>query len=353
MTMDEVNARFPLTKYKAWVTTRAAEGLSTEGGVASPQSRPGSVKNVDGVLSNPQMTPKPDELLRSPTPSGPAPEVSSDAKPMESSSPISREKPTDAVANGAKPSPPTSPTPPTPQQVHDDVDMDDDDHIQIAVPTEMLANPGDSCAICLDTLEDDDDVRGLTCGHAFHAGCLDPWLTSRRACCPLCKTDYHVPKPRPEGEEATEGERRTGRRPVGSNGGRDDLPQPPQYAFMGGGRGASLRPRMIFPRRFMSVGYSDNRERRPSLPVVARLTRPSTRTSDPGTAASPTRDSNRETETPPGWRSRVAAWRPKMSLPNRLRRNHTTNVTAEADGAPPDGVGPSGPSPGQLEAGVR
>jgi len=65
-------------------------------------------------------------------------------------------------------------------------DEDDDDHIHTAVPPELLTNPGDSCAICIDTLEEDDDIRGLTCGHAFHAGCLDPWLTSRRACCPLC-----------------------------------------------------------------------------------------------------------------------------------------------------------------------
>jgi hypothetical protein len=41
----------------------------------------------------------------------------------------------------------------------------------------------------------------LTCGHAFHAVCLDPWLTSRRACCPLCKADYYTPKPRPPAAE--------------------------------------------------------------------------------------------------------------------------------------------------------
>jgi len=66
-------------------------------------------------------------------------------------------------------------------------DDDDDDHIHTAIPPELITNPGDSCAICIDTLEQDDDIRGLTCGHAFHAGCLDPWLTSRRACCPLAK----------------------------------------------------------------------------------------------------------------------------------------------------------------------
>ncbi|RCK58217.1 hypothetical protein Cantr_06837 [Candida viswanathii] len=47
-----------------------------------------------------------------------------------------------------------------------------------------------SCAICLEVIEDDDIVRGLICGHVFHAECLDPWLTKRRACCPMCKRDY-------------------------------------------------------------------------------------------------------------------------------------------------------------------
>mmetsp|Transcript_5576 Transcript_5576/g.6569 ORF Transcript_5576/g.6569 Transcript_5576/m.6569 type:complete len:584 (+) Transcript_5576:200-1951(+) len=47
-----------------------------------------------------------------------------------------------------------------------------------------------TCAICLEILENDDNVRGLICGHVFHSDCLDPWLTKRRACCPMCKRDY-------------------------------------------------------------------------------------------------------------------------------------------------------------------
>lgn len=48
-----------------------------------------------------------------------------------------------------------------------------------------------TCAICLEVLEDEDKVRGLVCGHVFHSECLDPWLTRRRACCPMCKRDYY------------------------------------------------------------------------------------------------------------------------------------------------------------------
>jgi hypothetical protein len=57
-----------------------------------------------------------------------------------------------------------------------------------------LSNPhytSGSCAICLEVIEDDDEVRGLICGHVFHADCLDPWLIRRRACCPMCKRDYY------------------------------------------------------------------------------------------------------------------------------------------------------------------
>ena len=57
-----------------------------------------------------------------------------------------------------------------------------------------------SCAICLEVIEDEDVVRGLICGHVFHADCLDPWLTKRRACCPMCKRDYYTKDTNAEGE---------------------------------------------------------------------------------------------------------------------------------------------------------
>lgn len=48
-----------------------------------------------------------------------------------------------------------------------------------------------SCTICLDAFEPEELVRGLICGHVYHSDCLDPWLTRRRACCPMCKRDYY------------------------------------------------------------------------------------------------------------------------------------------------------------------
>jgi hypothetical protein len=62
----------------------------------------------------------------------------------------------------------------------------------------------DTCAICIETMDDQDDVRLLKCGHIFHSECIDPWLTVRRACCPLCKADYYIPRPVEETEDGAD-----------------------------------------------------------------------------------------------------------------------------------------------------
>jgi hypothetical protein len=67
MTMDEVNERFPLTKYKQWKSTRETEGLPPSGGIATaPPSRAASMKDVEGVMSNMEDStsgPRPDTAL--------------------------------------------------------------------------------------------------------------------------------------------------------------------------------------------------------------------------------------------------------------------------------------------------
>jgi hypothetical protein len=78
---------------------------------------------------------------------------------------------------------------------------EEDSHL----PDALLQTTGDNCAICIETLEDEDEVRGLTCGHCYHQTCLDPWLTQRRASCPLCKADYFIPKPNTETEAGESG----------------------------------------------------------------------------------------------------------------------------------------------------
>lgn len=50
-----------------------------------------------------------------------------------------------------------------------------------------MALSGKECSICLCALESDEDVRLLpSCGHMYHASCIEHWLTASKANCPLC-----------------------------------------------------------------------------------------------------------------------------------------------------------------------
>lgn len=356
MSMEEVNERFPLMKYKAWMTTRAEEGLPTAGGVAAPSaSRAASLRNADGAIP---MAKKSEEENRPETPAASHMAEESKGSPKSTMVPevISapeEQHPNDAETKGSglKPEdsqsiPKTTSNAAASPEEQEQEELDDDDQIQMAVPTEMLANPGDSCAICLDTLEDDDDVRGLTCGHAFHASCLDPWLTSRRACCPLCKADYYVPKPRPEGEAAADAERHAGRRSAGVRG---DMPHPPQYAFMGHRDG---RPRMLLPGRFLNLGIEDNARDRYGFPSQRRSSRRPA-ANQRISASNPNNSTAAEAQQPNTWRLRMRGMTPSIpSMLNPFRRNNVTGGDPVGAGAPEIDSG-ANTTPGQLEAGQR
>lgn len=353
MTMDEVNERFPLVKYKAWRASRAAEGLPTAGGVAATTSRPASMKAPS--IKNEAIREE-TETIRESQDGGPVDKsLTAETVPPNASTGLpeksSPEPKTETTA--ARPSTAQS-KPPGENQIAKvdtaDHDLDDEDEqIQTALPAEMLGDPGDSCAICIDNIDDDDDVRGLTCGHAFHAHCVDPWLTSRRACCPLCKADYYVPKPRPEGADANAEAERQGRRVRGGA----NMPQSPPYALMGSGH---RRPRMILPGRFMTIVYSPHD--RYGFPQVQREARPSSGRQSSGNGAaseavpgaSNTAGNSNTAGSNGGIGSRIRNIRlPRPSAPsmpnisNPFRRNNPT--------PPNPSTGTSEPSPSQLEAG--
>lgn len=326
MTMDEVNERFPLTKYKNWVASRAREGLPTTGGVTSHPSRAGSVRQVGGVIPSSPTDTKHSIPTRPNTPgfdgeaAGIRPDngrKSMDAKVVEkaASSPAVEEQNRLEEVN-------TTSSFVDKHTTNTEEEDEDDDHIHTAVPPELLTNPGDSCAICIDTLEDDDDIRGLTCGHAFHAGCLDPWLTSRRACCPLCKADYFTPKPRPEGE-ATETNDRSGRR-------RDrNMPQPPPSAWTG----IRGNPRLIFPGRFGTPASYPGDATQGQSRAERRARRAAAQ-------------DNRNDALTEGAENNAAAGQPRRWMPrigNPFRRSPIN---------PPDAPEETSVSPSQLEAGV-
>jgi hypothetical protein len=335
MTMDEVNERFPLSKYKNWVASRASEGLPTTGGVAAatPLSRTGSIREADGVAAAPAgveahldatMTKAiPIEVLGESA--GNRASVGASTVEKESSSPIlehfglkevhTTDSNVDTQGNSRG----------------DDDDDDDDEHIHTALPPELLGNPGDSCAICIDTLEPDDDIRGLTCGHAFHAGCLDPWLTSRRACCPLCKADYYVPKPRPEGE-APEPDR-TGR--------RSRMPQSPPPTWTG------LRTsRMVLPGRFLIGGYpGDAANYNPRESRRELRDRRAAAVAAAGEAPSDAATAGTDAADPAASRR----WRPRIANPFRAVHMPTIAIPGRTRLAAGEAAEPS---PSQLEAGV-
>ncbi|KAF2682806.1 hypothetical protein K458DRAFT_55779 [Lentithecium fluviatile CBS 122367] len=347
MTMDEVNERFPLTKYKQWKASRETEGLPTSGGIATaPQSRANSIKDVeaiaDPVRDDGASSPRPTTAIsiarddHATKPSS-TKEVASPRTSLAAKEEREMEKkenkdagdkhadlaPTETAASHYTPAKDTAQS-----ADHDEEDSDDDDPIRTATAPEMLTEPGDTCAICLDTLEDTDDVRGLTCGHAFHASCVDPWLTSRRACCPLCKADYYVPKPRPEGENADQPS--SGRR---SNTTGLRSPTSPQAAYRGN---PFSRSRVIIINNVDRHNGSNNRSGSGAFGLVtfARPSRRDRTTTTTDTPASAPEVSSQQTS---GWRSRLAA-------PSWLSRNRGANAPNTADPQL---------TPGQLEAGNR
>jgi hypothetical protein len=356
MTMDEVNDRFPLSKYKAWRSTRADEGLPTAGGITAPGSRPQSLKNEEristvaiGISVSPgAATSTPVATHRrldsnSSKLSSTIEQVQhnehvlsqSDEK-GEAGSPVRDDRSLESTNSDTHPIFPDS-APTKDSRVSED---DEDDPIRTAISAELLPDPGDSCAICLDIIEDDDDIRGLTCGHVFHASCVDPWLTSRRACCPLCKADYYVPKPRPEGGQGGTEDARRGRRAPG----RMNTPTQPQATFVVG-RMNLFRSRVILPSRSVGTAPRGERSSRPRSPAETPLAV----TSDNVTDASDAAAYGHRT---PRWRSMLASARSSLFPFSSSRRSAPSHSHRES---PPSSsaLTPSReePTPRQLEAG--
>ncbi|KAF4971626.1 hypothetical protein FSARC_1599 [Fusarium sarcochroum] len=286
MTMDEVNDKFPMMKYKTWVSDRAKEGLPTTGGVSAPPTRPNSIREADGIVPDfsakerdstddrpatdvPKTNGQGETTEASKATETPAPEITITAAAIEA------EKTKDAPKTTTDGQTSTAQTTNNNQlqRISSEDTEDEDDHIDDALPPECLEAPGDTCAICIDTLEDDDDVRGLTCGHAFHAVCVDPWLTSRRACCPLCKADYYVPKPRPTPDATNE---------AGANNGSSFDPR--------------NNPRFGLPAAIRSAWIRGSRNERNGSPVPAGRRR--TRTADAAAEQQPVQQPEQTHQTP-------------------------------------------------------
>ncbi|KAI2471374.1 hypothetical protein F4781DRAFT_387450 [Annulohypoxylon bovei var. microspora] len=343
MTMDEVNEKFPMMKYKAWVSARAREGLPTAGGISAPASRANSVMSVEGIV--------PEISSKEQTPSEEHPDTAATPEPAKHEKPnpstgIQDNLPDDNTAtDNALTQSKTAESIITKDHDHRaSVDEDDDDeHIDAALPPELVGTQGDTCAICIDTLEDDDDIRGLTCGHAFHAVCIDPWLTNRRASCPLCKADYYTPKPRPppaDGDPTSP----TSPNADPTRNGRMNLPRSPQRTFTSWSnfRGA---PRGMIGGRFGGVGAgteSSNYSRQPRIWERNRADHQRHHSESQPAAADNA-----------GLFTRVRSRFPPFRL-NDLMRRERNGQSAEAGDITSSGAnGGANTTPSQLEAGVR
>lgn len=347
MSMDDVNTRFPLTKYKTWKSSREMNGLPTSGGIATaPQSRPASIKHVEAILpesnqdaclqSETALSKAHDDLAALPsTPKTTSPRTSIHDK-VPDESPEEKQCDSEKAPETSELVTTSTVIPRTEDNSHgghgddneneneneddnedDDTGTDADNPIATAIVPETV-EPGDICAICIETLEDDEDIRGLTCGHAFHASCVDPWLTSRRACCPLCKADYYIPKPRPEGETHLA----TGRRPSAGLSSSQDA-------------WSTTRSNPLLRRSRVFIIHNSH------------SSQPGTRIDPFGRLSRPSRPARGVNPSPSTWRSRFHRNRGQgPTFPSWFGRRHA--ASNESSAAPP-----SEPTPGQLEAGNR
>jgi hypothetical protein len=335
MTMDEVNEKFPMMKYKSWVSERAREGLPTAGGVSVPPSRAQSLREADGVAKDLVIKDRPslNETRPSTTEQTPAPAPEEDTTVAAEKPKGQPEQTEEAGQTSTANDEEQLQRPADLQRVQSDEaeedDEHDDEHIDAALPPECIAAPGDSCAICIDTLEDDDDVRGLTCGHAFHAVCVDPWLTSRRACCPLCKADYYTPKPRPNPEGETAAANNTTLDP--RQNGRLNLPYPVPRAWF---RNVAARSRNGGPAILRMHGRNHG-EQTSSGNGQQEAT---TETSQPET--------QQASQTTPSSNGGVLA-----SVRNALARRRNESQPSQAESSAPAATEEVTPS--QLESGTR
>lgn len=50
-----------------------------------------------------------------------------------------------------------------------------------------VGEEAEECRVCLCEVEEGEEISDLRCNHLFHKVCLDAWIGSGHATCPLCR----------------------------------------------------------------------------------------------------------------------------------------------------------------------
>lgn len=180
MSANDVNEQFPVMKYKYWISVYAEERLATTASRSIPKLElsctdrpmPSPVQAAHWMKESPHSGP-----IGALTPKM---AMTKDGKyEADLHVGIERQSPENQWPSTGKGL----------QQMA--VVREGEGQNEPILPRRQASEPGGPCSICLDPLECDDYIRALACGHVFHVACVDAWLISRRAFCPLCKAEYH------------------------------------------------------------------------------------------------------------------------------------------------------------------
>ena len=165
LTIDQVNKEFPVMMYKVWKATRERDGLLGESRITthSVNSNPDTTIHAALERSDASIALKCSQK----------PETAGDT----SRSSTDKVQVSNTMASSVL-------------SIRRDCETKTDD-LPLRPSSQIGGVVEETCAICLEVPEDNDDVRSLKCGHCYHQACIDPWLTSQRGACPLCKRDYY------------------------------------------------------------------------------------------------------------------------------------------------------------------
>lgn len=71
------------------------------------------------------------------------------------------------------------------------LDNNDKEQLTKTILNETLLN---TCSICIDCLNKDEEIIELPCKHIFHSNCILEWLEKYNYHCPICRKEVGKPK---------------------------------------------------------------------------------------------------------------------------------------------------------------